>query len=116
MPHLKNIAYEEALSLTAQTPVQPGQAVSKTLAQNQALNVALFSFAHGKEIGMHDSNGDAMVTVLEGTGRFTVDGREYLCCPGKSPVMPMKKPHAVYAEEDFKMLLPVVFLPEETGR
>ena len=31
---------------------------------------------------------------------------------GESLVMPAKKPHAVYAPEDFKMLLLVVFPPE----
>lgn len=109
MPYLKNIAHEEILSLAGQISVQPGQVVSKTLAQNEALSVTLFSFSKGEEIGTHDSNGDAMVTVLEGTGRFIVDGQEYLCHAGESLVMPAKKPHAVYAPEDFKMLLLVVF-------
>ena len=50
-----------------------------------------------------------MVTVLEGTGQFTVDGNVYLCNAGEAIVMPAKKPHAVYAPKDFKMLLTVVF-------
>ena len=54
-----------------------------------------------------------MVLVLEGTGRFTVDGRDYVLQAGESLVMPAKKPHAVYAPEDFKMLLTVVFPTEK---
>ena len=50
-----------------------------------------------------------MVLVLEGSGRFTIDGREHFCSAGESIVMPAGKPHAVYAAEDFKMLLTVVF-------
>ena len=50
-----------------------------------------------------------MVTVLEGEGQFTVDGTVYRCKAGESLVMPAKKPHAVYAPENFKMLLTVVF-------
>ena len=50
-----------------------------------------------------------MVTVLEGTGRFTIDGREHILKAGQSIVMPARKPHAVYGEERFKMLLMVVF-------
>ena len=46
-------------------------------------------------------------------GRFTVDGVDYMCRAGESLVMPAQKPHAVYGEEDFKMLLTVVFPPEE---
>ena len=38
---------------------------------------------------------------------------DYMCRAGESLVMPAQKPHAVYGEEDFKMLLTVVFPPEE---
>ncbi|MDU6429147.1 MAG: cupin domain-containing protein [Sutterella wadsworthensis] len=50
-----------------------------------------------------------MVTVLEGTGRFTIDGEPHLVKEGETIVMPAKHPHAVYGEERFKMLLTVVF-------
>ena len=49
------------------------------------------------------------MTVLEGKGRFTVDGRVYMLDEGESIVMPAGIPHAVYGEERFKMLLTVVF-------
>ena len=64
---------------------------------------------HIGQIGTHDSTGDAMVTVLEGVGEFTVDGVKYQCKAGEAIVMPAKIPHAVYAVEAFKMLLTVVF-------
>jgi quercetin dioxygenase-like cupin family protein len=47
--------------------------------------------------------------VLEGNGRFTVDGEAYTLGPGESLLMPSPKPHAVFAPETFKMLLLVVF-------
>ncbi len=50
-----------------------------------------------------------MVTVLEGTGKFTIDGTEYFLEAGQTIIMPAKKPHAVYGQERFKMLLMVVF-------
>ncbi len=50
-----------------------------------------------------------MVTVLKGTGKFTVDGVEHIARQGEALVMPAGKPHAVYAQEAFKMLLVVVF-------
>ena len=50
-----------------------------------------------------------MVIVLEGTGRFTVDGVEYLVSEGQSIIMPKDIPHAVYGQERFKMLLLVSF-------
>lgn len=106
---IKNIEQETVLQLTQQVQIMPGQIVSKTLAQNKAVSITLFAFDQGEEIGTHDSDGDAMVTVLEGTGRFTVDGKEYLVGTGETLIMPSKKPHAVYAEAPFKMLLTVVF-------
>lgn len=109
MAYLKNIGHETVLDLSAQVTVQPGQIVSRTLAQNDAVSLTLFAFAAGEEISTHASEGDAMVLVLAGTGRFTVDGRSYAVSAGEALVMPAGKPHAVNADEDFKMLLTVVF-------
>lgn len=108
---IKNMPHETVVSLAGQVEMLPGQVVSKTLAQNKAVSVTLFAFDKDEEIGTHDSEGDAMVTVLEGKGRFTVDGKEYDVGAGEALVMPAKKPHAVYAPEPFKMLLVVVFPP-----
>jgi quercetin dioxygenase-like cupin family protein len=69
----------------------------------------LFAFDENEEIGSHSSEGDAMVTVLEGTARITVGDREFTLTGGKTIVMPAGIPHAVAAEERFKMLLMVVF-------
>ena len=102
MAILKNIAQEQVLPLAQQVEAEAGQIVSKTLAQNDAVSITLFAFSKGEEISTHASGGDAMVLVLEGSGRFTIDGREHFCSAGE-------KPHAVYAAEDFKMLLTVVF-------
>ena len=109
MAYLKNLDHETVLSLASLVAVQPGQIVSRTLAQNDAVSITLFSFDRGAEISTHSSEGDALVTVLEGAGRFTVDGTEYFCHAGESLVMPAGKPHAVFAPEPFKMQLTVVF-------
>ena len=100
-PYIKNITHEKVQSLAGLVNAEDGQIVSKTLAQNEAVSVTLFAFAKGEEISTHDSTGDAMVTVLEGTGR--------LVHAGEVLVMPAKKPHAVYAPEAFKWMLTVVF-------
>lgn len=109
MPYIKNVPHEAIFRLADQIQAQPGQVVSKTLAQNDAVSVTLFAFAAGEEIGTHDSTGDAMVTVLEGVGQFTVDGVPFLVKPGEALVMPAKKPHSVYAPENFKWMLTVIF-------
>ena len=68
-----------------------------------------FFFVKGEEISTHESSGDAFVTCLDGVGKITVDGIEYILKEGESIVMPAKHPHAVFGEERFKMLLVVVF-------
>lgn len=106
---IKNIPQEAVVSLTDQVEILPGQVVSKTLSQNKAVSITVFAFAKDEEIGTHDSTGDAMVTVLEGSGLFTVDGNEYIVNQGETLIMPAQKPHSVYAKDAFKMLLVVVF-------
>ena len=106
---IKNIPHEEIVTLRELVPCQEGQVVSRTLAQNDAVSVTLFSFAKGEEISTHRSQGDAFVTCLEGVGKITVDGKEYILKEGQSSVMPADLPPAVYGEEAFKMLLVVIF-------
>ena len=108
-PYIKNITHEKVQTLTSLVNAEDGQIVSKTLAQNKAVSITLFAFDKGEEIGTHDSTGDAMVTVLEGTGRFTVGGVPHIVKAGETLVMPAKVPHAVYGEEAFKWVLTVVF-------
>ena len=105
----KNIAKQEKLLLKNLVDYQPGQVVSKTLVQNELMSVTVFSFEKDEEISTHASGGDTMVTVLEGTGRFTVGGEEFVLTEGETLVMPKNVPHAVYGQERFKMLLVVSF-------
>lgn len=105
----KNIEKQTKLNLKEQVAYQKGQVVSKTLVQNPHVSMTLFSFDKGEEISTHASGGDAMVTVLEGTGKFTVGGQEFLLKEGETLIMPKDIPHAVYGQEQFKMQLIVSF-------
>ena len=109
MDSMKNISKAEVLTLRDQVAYQSGQVVSRTLAQNEHVSVTLFSFDKGEEISTHESGGDAMVTCLDGMGRITIDGVEHILHEGESIVMPARHPHAVFGQEQFKMLLVVVF-------
>ena len=109
MTGIKNLDKSTVLHLKEQIAYQPGQVVSRTLAQNDALSVTLFSFDKDEEISTHESSGDAFVTCLDGVGRITIDGVNYELREGDSIVMPARHPHAVFGQEQFKMLLVVVF-------
>lgn len=105
----KNIEKQVKLSLKDQVAYQPGQVVSKTLVQNDKVSMTIFSFDKEEEISTHAAGGDAMVTVLEGKGRFTVAGDVFYLEAGETLIMPKDIPHAVYGEERFKMQLVVSY-------
>ena len=104
---MKNLSKAEVLTQKDQVSYQEGQVVSKTLAQNPFISVTLLAFDKGEEISTHESDGDAFVTCLDGLGNLTIDGEPHIVHEGESIVMPAKHPHAVFAEEKFKMMLGV---------
>lgn len=92
--YIKNIPSEEIFSLTDQVEYLPGQVVSRTIAQNDAQSLTNFAFDKDEEISSHSSHGDALITVLDGEGRVTIDGKQYILHRGESILMPAGKPHA----------------------
>lgn len=105
----KNIEKQQKLLLNDLVEYMPGQVISKTLVQNDKVSMTIFSFDKGEEISTHAAGGDAMVTVLEGTGKFTVGGEEFILNEGETLIMPKDIPHAVFGLEKFKMQLIVSF-------
>ena len=105
----KNIDKQTKLTLKELVEYQEGQVVSKTLVQNDYVSMTIFSFDKGEEISTHAAGGDAVVTVLEGKGRFTVGDEVFYVEEGETLIMPKDIPHAVYGEERFKMQLTVSF-------
>lgn len=106
---LKNISKAEVLQLKEQVSYMENQVVSKTLVQNPYVSMTLFAFAKGEEISTHESKGDAFVLCLDGVGEITIDDQKYTLTEGQVIVMPALHPHAVFAKENFKMLLVVTF-------
>lgn len=106
---IKNIEKKKVLTLKNELDYQQGQVISKTLSQNSHENITLFSFWKGEEISSHKSDGDAFITCLDGIGEITIDEDTYLLKEGESIIMPAGHPHAVFAKENFKMILIVIF-------
>ncbi len=106
---LKNIEFEKALEMAALVAYQEGQIVSRTLVQNKAVSITLFAFDTGEEISSHESQGDALVYILDGSASITVGGKVHAVEAGQTIVMPAGVPHALEAASPFKMLLVVAF-------
>ncbi len=112
MKILKNIDLETVLSMAELVSYQPGQIVSRTLVQNNAVSITLFAFDADEEISAHESKGDALVYILDGSASVTIGDKVHSLTGGQTIVMPAGIPHAVQAPAPFKMLLVVVF-PKE---
>lgn len=105
---IKNIDKGEIYKVAELVDYAEGKVVSRTLAQNSALSLTVFAFCAGEGLSSHAASGDAMVQILEGEALITIKEVEYRLQAGELIVMPANIPHAVDAEQPFKMLLTVV--------
>lgn len=82
--------------------------VSKTILDKPAGTITLFAFDAGQKLSEHTAPYDAVVQVLDGKARLTIAGQDKKLGGGEIIIMPADVPHAVSAEERFKMLLTMI--------
>jgi quercetin dioxygenase-like cupin family protein len=105
---VKNLPLSEAVNLAGLVNIEPGKIISRTFVQRPEITVTLFSFGAGEGVSTHSAPGDAIVQILEGEAKITIGGNPLIAKTGDIVVMPANIPHAVEADQDFKMLLTVV--------
>jgi quercetin dioxygenase-like cupin family protein len=79
--------------------------VSKTLIDKGIGNITLFSFDKDQGLSEHTSPFDAVVHILDGEAEITIGGEKRNVKTGEMIIMPANIPHALYAQEKYKMLL-----------
>ena len=82
--------------------------VSKTILDTPAGTITLFAFDKGQKLSEHTAPYNAVVQVLDGTAHLTIGGEDVKVLAGEIIIMPPNIPHAVAAEEKFKMLLTMI--------
>jgi len=82
--------------------------VSKAILDKPAGTITLFAFDRGQKLSEHTVPYDAVVQVLDGQALLTIGGRGVQVSAGQIIIMPADVPHAVAAEERFKMLLTMI--------
>jgi quercetin dioxygenase-like cupin family protein len=82
--------------------------VSKTIVDTAAGTITLFAFDKGQKLSEHTAPYNAVVQVIEGSARLTIGGKNVTVPDGHIIIMPANVPHAVAAEEKFKMLLTMI--------
>jgi quercetin dioxygenase-like cupin family protein len=98
----------EALSLRESIAYAEGSVVSKTLVDKPAGTITLFAFDKGQGLSEHTAPFDAVVEIVEGRAVLTIGGEKVTPEAGEMVIMPADVPHAVQAEERFKMLLVMI--------
>ena len=89
----------------SEVTIQAGAVVSKVLHRGDGLNVTVFAFGAGEQLSEHQAARTAMVQVLSGRLRFTVDAEELDLGPGSWLHMTPGAPHSLTATEPTVMLL-----------
>jgi len=82
--------------------------VSKTILDKSVGTMTLFAFDKGQRLSEHQTPYDAVIQVIDGTGRLTIGDKDVSVSAGQIIIMPGNVPHAVAADEKFKMLLTMI--------
>jgi quercetin dioxygenase-like cupin family protein len=82
--------------------------VSKTILDKPAGTITLFAFDRGQKLSEHTTPYDAVVQILDGQALLTIGGKGVQVSAGQIIIMPANVPHAVAAQERFKMLLTMI--------
>lgn len=98
-------SYKTIEDLRKQIQIPRDGTLSQTVHQDQHVKVVLLGLAGGQELSRHSTTSTAMVQVVQGQVRFTLDGEEKELSVGSWVYMEANVPHAVYARSDAILLL-----------
>jgi quercetin dioxygenase-like cupin family protein len=101
----KGMPHSEPMSAASMVGYQDGSVVSRTLVDKPVGTVTMFSFEEGQGLSEHTAPYDALVQILDGEAAITVGGQPMTAKAGDMVLMPANVPHALRAEQRFKMLL-----------
>jgi quercetin dioxygenase-like cupin family protein len=79
--------------------------LSRTLHRDDRVKIVLFAFAGGQELSQHTASVPAIIEIVQGDVRVTLDSEEKEMSSGSWIFMEADLPHAVYAKTDAVMLL-----------
>ena len=96
------------LPLNELVTYQEGSVVSRTIVDKKVGTLTLFAFGAGQGLSEHTAPYDATVQVIDGEAEVIIEGKSYAVKTGEMIIMPAHRPHAVRANEPFKMLLTMI--------
>jgi quercetin dioxygenase-like cupin family protein len=97
--------YEVIESLVQSIEIPNDGTLSRTLHRDDRVKIVLFAFAGGQELSQHTASVPAIIEIVQGDVRVTLDSEEKEMSSGSWIFMEANLPHAVYAKTDAVMLL-----------
>ena len=98
----------KVLSMAGMVDVQADAVVSRTVISKKAGTVTLFAFDKGQGLSTHSAPYDALVWILAGAVRITIDEKALRAKTGDMVILPANHPHALKALQPFKMALVMI--------
>jgi quercetin dioxygenase-like cupin family protein len=98
----------QAFALAEHVDYAAGSVVSRTLAKKPTGTITLFAFDVGQGLSEHSAPYDAFIQIFDGVAALRIGGKDVVAKAGEIVIMPANVPHAVQANERFKMLLVMI--------
>jgi quercetin dioxygenase-like cupin family protein len=99
---------EKKFNFLDEVDYSTGGVVSKNVIKKPTGNISLFAFEKGEGLSEHTAPFDALLQVIDGEAKVTINGKPHELKAGESIIMPANSPHAVWATERFKMVLTMI--------
>jgi len=99
---------EKKFNFLDEVDYSTGGVVSKNVIKKPTGNISLFAFEKGEGLSEHTAPFDALLQVIDGEAKVTINGKPHDLKAGESIIMPANSPHAVFAAERFKMVLTMI--------
>jgi len=87
---------------------QEGSVVSRMIVYKKSGTLTLFAFDAGEGLSEHTAPFDAIASIIDGEAEISIEKTQYLLREGQMIIMPANKPHALHAEQRFKMMLAMI--------
>ena len=95
----------KVMSIRDLVDYQEGSVVSRQIITKDVGTVTIFAFDKGEGLSEHTAPFDAIVNVCEGEAEVAISGNSHIVKKDEMIIMPANEPHALKANERFKMIL-----------
>lgn len=85
-----------------------GSVVSRMIVYKKSGTITLFAFDTGEGLSEHTAPYDAVAHIIDGEAEISIEQTPFLLKEGQMIIMPANKPHALHAQQRFKMMLTMV--------